>query len=327
MANIRVGMIGGDLHALYYGAQMFEYDPIAIRAHGRAHGALFYHYTHYNDPAVMTVPYVGGFELAKAWDTTPEDAEAVVACFGGEVCAEPEGCSDDVDLVFIPECNGDGSTHLELATPGLEKGVPTFVDKPLAYTLADAKAILQLGKEHDVAVMSLSMLRMVPDGARFRDRLQELGPRVGYGSIKGGGTAMAGHIHAISLAQAIFGDGVAAVEAMGPDELSYVHLDYGGREDRPEAGVMLNCDSGPTYHCSFYVSAFGEAGAIHSGQIGDFEFPFGSALILDRIKTMVETGEPQADHDQMIECIAITEAGRLAQQEGRRVSLDEVVEA
>ena len=326
MGKIRVGMIGGDLHALYYGAQMFEYDPVEIRAYGRGYGALYYHYVHYNDPTVMTAPYVGGFEVVKAWAATPEEAEAVVACFGGEICAEPEECSDDVDLVFIPECSGDGSTHLELARPGLEKGVPTFVDKPLAYTVADAKAILQLGEDNETPVMSLSMLRVVPHALRFGDRLQELG-RVGYGSIKGGGTAMAGHIHAISLAQAVFGDGVAAVEAMGPNELSYVHLDYGGREDRPEAGVMLNCDSGDTYHCSFYVSAFSAAGAIHSDQIGDFEFPFGSALILDRIKTMVETGEPQADHDQMIEGIAVAEAGRLAQKEGRRVYLDEIMEA
>jgi len=325
MSKIRVGMIGGDLHALYYGAQMFEYDPVAMRTHGRGYGALFYHYLHYNDPAVMTTPYVGGFELVKAWDATPEDAEAVVACFGGEVCDEPEQCSEDVDLVFIPECNGDGSTHLELATPGLEQGVPTFVDKPLAYTLADAQAILDLGQKQNTPVMSLSMLRVVPHAGYFRDRLQEIAP-VGYGSIKGGGTAMAGHIHAISLAQAIFGPGVEAVDAMGPNELSYVHLDYGGKPDRPTSGVMLNCDSGDTYHCSFYVSAFSGAGAIHSGQIGDFEFPFGSALILERMKKMVETGEPQADRDEMLENIAVAEAGRLAQKEGRRVRLDEVMD-
>ena len=326
MDKIRVGMIGGDLHTLYYGAQMFEYDPIQMRTYGRGYGALFYHYVWYNSPDVMTVPFVGGFQLVKAWAEEREDAEVAAACFDQdvEVCDEPEQCSDDVDLVFIPECNGDGSTHLELATPGLEKGVPTFVDKPLAYTLADARAILDLGKKHNTPVMSLSMLRMVPHAGYFRDRLQEIAP-VGYGSIKGGGTAMAGHIHAISLAQAIFGPGVEAVDAMGPNELSYVHLDYGGKPDRPEAGVMLNCDSGDTYHCSFYVSAFSAAGAIHSGQIGDFEFPFGSALILEKIKKMVATGQPQADRDEMLENIAVAEAGRLAQKEGRRVYLEDVM--
>jgi len=325
MDEIRVGMVGGDLHALYYGAQMFKYDPVEMRQHGRGYGALYYHYVWYNSPTTMTTPFVGGFRLVKAWAQDRAEAEVMARVFDSdvEVCDSPEQCSDDVDLVFIPECSGDGSTHLQLATPGLEKGVATFVDKPLAYTYADAKAILDMGATHNTPVMSISMLRVVPHATHFRDRLQEIAP-VGYGSVKGGGTSMAGHIHAISLAQHVFGAGVEAVEAMGPNELSFMHLDYGGKPDRPEAGVMLNCDAGPTYHCSFYVSAFGGAGAIHSGQIGDFEFPFGSAIILEKIKQMVQTGQPQADRDEMLEGIAIADAGRLAQKEGRRVALREV---
>ena len=138
---------------------------------------------------------------------------------------------------------------------------------------------------------------------------------------------MAGHIHAISLAQAIFGPGVEAVEAMGPEELSFVHLTYpaDGDEYQPSSGVMLNCDSGGTYHCSFYVSAFSEKGPVHSPQIGDFEFPWGSAEILRKIAKMVETREPQAPYAEMLEGIAIATAGRLSQRERRRVALAEVV--
>jgi predicted dehydrogenase len=149
---------------------------------------------------------------------------------------------------------------------------------------------------------------------------------VGFACIKGGGTTMAGHIHAISLAQSIFGAGVEAVEAMGPAELSFLHLVYGDGHDelQPEAGVMLNCDSGPTYHCSFYASAFSALGPIHSPQIGDYEFPWGSAAVLRKVQTMVATGQPQAPYAEMLECIAIATAGRLAQERGERVLLAEV---
>jgi predicted dehydrogenase len=228
-----------------------------------------------------------------------------------------------VDLVFIPDCSGDGSGHLALATPGLEKGVPTFVDKPLAGNLRDARAIVALARQHNTPVMSLSMLRTVPHARHFRDRLQEIAP-VGFGSIKGAGTMLAGSIHTISLAQHVFGAGVEAVDCMGPSELAYLHLDYGDRDDRPAAGVMLNCHSGPTYHCSLYVSAFSDKGAIHSGQIGDFEFPFGAAEILRMVKRMVRSGEPQAPYEEMLECIAIADAGRLAQNTGKRLHLEEV---
>ena len=325
MAAIRVGMIGGDLHALYYGAQMFDHDPLHLRSLGRGYAAAFYHYTHYNDPRTMTVPFVGGFELAKVWAAERDDAEVMASVFGGEVCDSFEQCSDGVDLVFIPDCNGDGADHLELASPGLEKRVPTFCDKPFAYEYRDARALVELAEQTGTPLMSLSILREVPQGGHFRSRLAEIAP-VGFACIKGGGTSMAGHIHAISLAQSIFGPGVEAVEAMGPAELSFVHLVYGEGRDQfqPEAGVMLNCDSGPTYHCSFYVSAFSALGPIHSPQIGDFEFPWGSASVLRKVQAMVATGQPQAPYAEMLECIAIATAGRLAQDRGDRVLLAEV---
>lgn len=328
MSKIRVGMIGCDLHALYYAALMAEHDPLVLRGEGvgldRGQAAFFYHYTHYNNPRVMTAPRVWEFEIARCWDADREAAEALSRIFGATVCDAPEQCSEDVDLVFIPDCNGDGSTKLRLATPGLTRGVPTFVDKPLAYEYRDAKAILDLGAEHAAPVMSLSILRALPQAGWFRDRLQEVWP-VGYGVIKGGGASMAGHIHAISLAQHVFGPGVEAVQAMGPNELSFMHLDYGGKPDRPSHGVMLNCDAGPTWHCSFYVSAYGGQGAIHSGNLGDFEFPEGAAEILRRIVRMVREGKSTEPREEMLENIAVATAARIAQKEGRRVALAEVM--
>jgi predicted dehydrogenase len=327
MDKIRVGMIGCDLHALYYAVMMAEHDSLVLRGDGagldRGQAAFFYHYTHYNDPRCLTAPRVWDFAIAKCWDPDPESAAAMHRIFGAQVCERFEDCSDDVDLVFIPDCNGDGSTKLRLATPGLEKGVPTFVDKPLAYEYREAKAILDLGEARGTPVMSISILRAVPQAKWFHDRLQEVWP-VGYGSIKGGGAAMAGHIHALSLAQHVFGAGVVAVEAMGPGELSYMHLDYGGNPDRPSHGVMLSCDSGPTWHCAFYVSAFGGQGAIHSGNIGDFEFPEGAGEILRRIARMVREKKATEPRDEMLENIAVATAARLAQKEGRRVFLTEV---
>ena len=53
------------------------------------------------------------------------------------------------------------------------------------------------------------------------------------GRIAGHFRRVIGHIHAISMALALFGSGVTAVECMGQTELAYVHLDYGGKADRP----------------------------------------------------------------------------------------------
>src|SRR5262249_54090969 len=140
-------------------------------------GVHYFYYTHYCHPWRMTAPRVKGFQIARVWDEDRRSAEVFARVFHGrpEVCESFEEVSDDVDLVFIADCNGDGSDHLKLATPGLKKGVPTFVDKPLANSLADAKKIQALARKHRAPVMSLSILQTNPATARVKQRLAEVG--------------------------------------------------------------------------------------------------------------------------------------------------------
>ena len=333
MKPIRVGMIRCDTHAAYFGPQFARCDPLKLRAPRRSEPAhswmqgacfLYFHLDCYH-PLRMTAPFVGGFKLAKVWDKDRQAAEILAETFLSppKVCDEADQVSDDVDLVFINDCNGDGSDHLALARPGIEKRVATFIDKPLAYDVADAVRIVALAKKRSVPLLSLSILNRLPQARDFGRRLPEVGA-VAFGVVNGGGRSMAGHIHAISLAQAVFGNGVESVEAMGEQELGFVHLNYGQRKDRPSSGVMLNCDAGPTWHGAFYVTASGGRGTILSGALGDFAYPDGSAAILRLIKKMVRTQASPVPYDDMIENIAVATAARKAQRAGRPVRLSEV---
>ncbi len=336
MSEIRVGVIRCDLHATYYTVLMDEHDPLMLRGPGLTKsgkiydswqngGAHFYHYLQYDDPTAMTAPKVGGFEIAKLWDANRELAEIMSEVFYGKptVCDSYEEASDDVDMVFIADCNGDGSDHFKLAAPGLKKGVPTFVDKPLARDIKDAAAIVELAKKHKTPMMSLSMFQTVPEAVMFKRRLPEVG-KLAFGTIKGGGDTFAGQIHAICFAQHVFGGGVESVQAMGKAELGHMHLSYGARPDRPSHGVMLNCDTGVTWHCAMFVSAYGSEGAIHSGPIGDFVFPKGAAANMKIARKMVQTGKPPVPYEEILENIAVASAARKAQAEGRAVRVSEV---
>lgn len=42
--------------------------------------------------------------------------------------------------------------HPEIVTRLLEAGVPTFVDKPLAYELADSERLVRLAEERNVSL-------------------------------------------------------------------------------------------------------------------------------------------------------------------------------
>ncbi|MSR65525.1 MAG: hypothetical protein EXS18_07070 [Verrucomicrobiae bacterium] len=339
MKKIRVGLIRCDTHGMYYGPLMEKHDPLVfdlpvpisqpVSDSWMRGGNHYYFYTKYNDPTLMTSEPVTGFELVKLWDENRGDAEIAARVFYGKprVCDRVEEVSDEVDLVFIADCNGDGSDHVRLATPGLKKGVPTFIDKPLAFTYSDAIRLVRLAKKHRAPLFSCSILRALPQVARFAASLPQTGG-VHSGIIEGGGTALAGQIHSVSLAQTVFGNGIESVRAMGKDAAEVVHLTYGERKDRPRHGVVLHCHLGPLFHCTFHVSAYGNDCAVHSPPtINDFFFPQGAANILKLCRQMVRTGCVPKLMDDMIEAVAVAEAVRRSQQLGRAVKIREITNA
>lgn len=70
-----------------------------------------------------------------------------------------------VDFVILT--SNDGHVHLEQATPVLEAKKRLFIDKPIAGTLDDTRAIFHLSKKYDTPVFSSSSLR-------FNDVLRNL---------------------------------------------------------------------------------------------------------------------------------------------------------
>ena len=208
MDKIRIGMCHCDVHAAWYGLLFAPADEQAcFECNPSCH--YYYYYRH-----ALKLDLLPGFELTKVWDEDREKAEKLAKVFLNKphVCGSLEEASDDVDLVFVADCSREGEYHLEYATPGLKKGVATFVDKPFAYTLADAREIVRLAEANNTPVMSSSLLRQNPYGEYFRNRFVEIGP-VGEGFVKGYGlSGLGGTIHGLSLAQQIFGEGVEWVE-------------------------------------------------------------------------------------------------------------------
>ncbi len=326
---IRVGLIGCDSHGMWFGPQMQKHDPLLLSLPvppdqpseytWMSGGTHYYFYTNYGNRTHMTAPFVDGFEIVKVWDKDRTAAELTAKIFNSspEVCNSFEQVSDDVDLVFIADCNGDGHDHLELATPGLKKGIATFVDKPFAHRMADVVAMLKLAEENDAPIMSLSIIQTLPETREFANRLIEL-DEVNFGTIQGGGTKRAGLIHTICYALAIYGPDVESVRALVSPDHTSIHLDWDKQTNRPKQGVMINCDIGRTWHGSMHMSAYGPGGrgAIHNQGAGSWEYPQGSAEILRLIKKMVETGKTQGPVNQMIEAVAIADAAEAAMKSG-----------
>ena len=126
MKKIRVGLIRCDSHGAYFGAMMGRHDPLKLRdpiergtppkKTWQAGGVHFYFYTSYWQPTLMTVPFAEGFEITRIWDHDADLASSLSAVFDSQpkVCDTVDAVSDDVDLVFIADCNGVGQDHLDL---------------------------------------------------------------------------------------------------------------------------------------------------------------------------------------------------------------------
>jgi len=347
--KIRLGLVRCDTHGFYYGAMLEECNRELLKKNNYV---VHMYFSDIYDSA-LTVPRIPGFEITKVYDYDINAAHQFSETFMGkpQVCGSLDEMTKGIDAVFISDCNGGGGDHLKLVAPFLKKGIPAFVDKPFASTLKDAQAIINLAKKYKTLVFNSSILSQVPAADRFKQRFDEIikdpswpvpvskpAAGIGLGVVKGvggafsqelGGKAIDGGIedrlayiiHGVALGINMFGHGVEWVEAMGTLPLEYLHLHL-------KSGIevlILNTsvDIFPE-RCSFYVEAYSKYGALHSPPIGDPEFIYGAAKIARMFKNMIKTGKLPMSYNDILEHIAVVEAGQMAQKKGQRVYLKDV---
>ena len=360
--KIRLGMIRCDTHGYYFGIFMQKFNAQMLMQYNKI---VHYYGTDWYDPNRCILPPVRDFDITACYDYNPD----VAAQFSETFYGKPKVCKtlkqmieSGVDAVYLGDCDGGGGDHLKLARPFLQAGIPTFVDKPFASNLKDAKEIVRLARKHKTPMFNSSILSQVPAADAFRNRLAEIKPEAAnwtelsqaaigmdcpvgklgkiHGVVKGVGGAISQEnlgkrdeiggiedrlayiIHGISLAINIFGKGVEWVEAMGSLPLEYLHLHL----HRGDDVIILNpgVDVFPE-RCSFYVEAYSKMGAIHSGPIGDPHFLRGGHKILCKFRDMVRTGKPPTKYEDILEHIAVVDAGQIAQQSGKRVYIKDVM--
>ncbi len=87
----------------------------------------------------------------------PPFTKTVTEECGVKLVDKPEDLLGQVDGVLLE--SNDGSVHLQRARPFIEAGVPLFIDKPLAWSVADAEAIAELADKKNVPIFSTSSMR------------------------------------------------------------------------------------------------------------------------------------------------------------------------
>ena len=322
---MNVGLIGCGKRALWYGAICGNIDP-------NVYAALDppgYHHMTYYQHVELQVVRATGFRLAKVYDLDRKAASTFSAALQTrpEVCTRLEDVSKGVDLVFIANDAGDGANHLELASPGLNAGVPTFVDRPLAATVKDAKAMVSLAERKRALLLSCSHMRMLAHAGRFKARFAEIGA-VETGAVRGHGPNPAHIADGIELALFLFGDEfdgrVECVQGMGRWPLEIMLLRFSKPKTERVLQVLVVNSQSNVPRCSFSAKAVSLGNPLDSPDFNAFVQTEGGLAVMNALKNMLETRKPPLPYSDMIESVAVAEAGRRAHNAASSVLLKEL---
>jgi predicted dehydrogenase len=291
------------------------------------------HYQLVRDPknAFGALPFPDT-RITHYYEKDPKIAQLFADVFPGvQVAASPEELAKSVDGVWLGDASGFGEDHFDLIAPALERGLPTYCDKPIGGTVAGVRKILDFAKKHAAPLMSSSIFRHEWGTAEAlrRKASGEFGDlQYVIASMYGGYTPKGWFVygqHPAWMLVALCGAGVDAVSAYSRENTCHALLTY---KDRMPAEIWYGRpDIAHDYNRTtvvFTKDRFEYTPAIEgSFAIGHHYEMFAMA---NTYRQMLKTGVEPIGHNEILEVTAILYAGAKSMQEkGRLVSLEEVL--
>lgn len=255
-----------------------------------------------------------GVRVVKIWDPLPEAAARLAdVCGIPTVCARAEECAEDVDAVAIID-DGTGRQWQWARTP-LERGVPTFCDKPLAMTAREAQAMARLARARGTRFMSASSLRFVPDVVALAREARSLGD-IHLATAACGNELVYYGIHALELAYAVLGPGAVSCLNIGQPGRNVVRVRFAGGRD-----LLLIVAEKEWMRAGYQLNLYGTKGwRSLTPNLADLYW-----YLLAQFVEFVRTGREVVPIEEEVEVIAVLEAGQRSLAEKREVTLAEVL--
>jgi predicted dehydrogenase len=276
--TLRLGVIGyseGNGHPLSFSAIVNGFDEEAM---ARAGWPVIHNYLKARGPHEFGFPDVRVEAIS-----TPDPTMAKVfasACRIPYVVADPAEMFGLIDAVMI--LRDDYATHWQLARPFLNKGVPTFVDKPLcvsAEELAFFRPHLESGK-----LMSCSGLRFCSE----LDGLRADPGRVGKVKLIGATVVVDWPRYGVHMLEAAMG-----ALHVKPVAIQRHVVGHESMAIRMEDGALMLIDALGAVPKTFSLAVFGDK-AIERVEINDNFFAFRRTIghFVEQIRSGVPALDP-----------------------------------
>jgi len=294
----RIGIIGLDTsHSVAFTKSLNATDASAV----------------YSGYKVVAAYPKGSNDIITSVERIPVYIEEVKK-LGVEIVASITDLLMKVDVVLL-ETN-DGRLHLEQAVQVLKARKPVFIDKPIAASLLDAKAIFDAAKEYNTPVFSSSSLRFITGIADIK--LGKIGKVLGAETFspaiieKTHPDLFWYGIHGVELLFAIMGTGCKKVTRIHTKDTDVVV----GVWDDGRLGTFRGTRNGNyNYGGKIEASDFGGTvfGEMANLTLGEFK---GYDPLLEQIIQFFETGIAPVNKAETLEIIAFMEAADESKNKG-----------
>jgi predicted dehydrogenase len=262
----------------------------------------------------------GSPDLPCSWECVGPCTEELRK-MGVAIVGSVEELVERVDLVLLE--SREGRPHLKQATAALGAGRRTYIDKPVAATLADTVRIYQLAAESGTPCFSSSAIRFIPEVVGVCENRQ-LGRIVGCDAYSPS-MMLEYHsdlfyygIHGVETLFTIMGQGcqsVARVYTEGSELVTGVWKD--GR-----VGAFRGIRDGIA---AYGATVYGTRGVAHAGIEEGCATDVYRPLVR-QIARFFKTGQPPVTPEQTLEIYAFMEAAHQSRRQGgRSVMLEDVL--
>jgi hypothetical protein len=291
-ADLRVGIVGTDT----------SHVPAFTQMLNSADGAK----DHVPGARVVAAYKGGSKDIESSVSRVDQYAEDIRTKWGVEIVPDIATLLGKVDAVLLTSI--DGRIHLEQARPVIAAHKPLFIDKPLAATLEDARAIARLAKQAGVPWFSSSSLRYSEIGAtmKFADAT---------GATTWGPGPFEPHhyldlswyaIHPVELLYALLGPGCESVTRISAENSDVIV----GRWKDGRLGTVRAIRPYSEYGAVVYrPQAIVEAKPQAAGSY--------RPLVLEIVKFFA-TGKPPVSSEETLEIFAFMDAAQRSKEQGGR---------